>query len=229
VVVPYTTLDDLTRWSLERDGLRPRYVDVSDHDWAYWRLLCELWEAQQTVVIVEHDIVAPPGAVRAMLDCPRDWCAHEYRMGHLFGTGLGLTKLSGAIMARTPTAVSRILPQHRGWAALDSIVLATLTRNGEAEHVHQPRAGHLHYADDGTDLRPTVKRRNATLTTLLYVGTGRYLDGIPRRDFDTDDPDVVVRCVESGLYVTPDEPAAPAADEPAPAAVEPEPVAPADE
>jgi hypothetical protein len=74
-----------------------------------------------------------------------------------------------------------------------------------------------------------VKRRNATLTTLLYVGTGRYLDGIPRRDFDTDDPDMVVRCVESGLYVTLDEPAAPAADEPAPAAVEPEPVAPADE
>jgi hypothetical protein len=179
------------------------------------------------VVIVEHDIVPPAGAVRALLDCPRDWCAHEYRMGRWFGTGLGLTKLSGAIMARTPTAVSRILPQHRSWSALDSLVLATLARNGEEEHVHQPPAEHLHYGEDGTDLRPTVKRRNVTLKTLLYVGAGRYLNGVPARDFDTDDPDLLARCVESGLYVV-DEPAAPRA-EPAPeAATEPEPEPPAD-
>lgn len=40
------------------------------------------------------------------------------------------------------------------------------------------------------------------MTKLLYVGRGRYLDGIPTADFETDDAQEIALCVDSGLYVT---------------------------
>ena len=204
VVVPYTRLEPGVRKALS--GERPRYVDVSDHEWAYWRLLYDLWKRAEDVVLVEHDVIPQPGAVRALLGCPRDWCAVPYQQGKHVGTGFGCTKLTGAMMARNPDAVSRIPPQHRSWRALDSVVLGTLRRNGEEEHVHALLAAHLHYDEHGRDLRPPQSRRMAGTMRLLYVGMGRYLNHVPARDFDTDDPAMVAACLESGLYVTLPEP-----------------------
>jgi hypothetical protein len=209
VVVPFTDLAPETKAALAAERLRPRYVDVSADGWDYWRLVCELWSAGSMFALVEHDVVPPPGAVRAMLACPRDWCAHEYKQGSLVGTAFGCTKFSAAIIARHPDAVSRILPQHRGWDGLDSMVIGTLHRNGEVEHVHQPPAWHLHYPDGWTPAQPRARRRNAKMSHLSYVGTGRYLNGIPTADFDTDDPVTIAICLESGLYVLPTPPVIP--------------------
>ena len=221
VVVPFTDLAPQTREALEADGIAARYVYVGDHEWAYWRLLSSIWAAQKTVLLIEHDIVVAPGVVQALLDCERDWCAALYQMGQHVGTGFGCTKLSGSLMVRMPTVVSRILPQHRSWTALDSIVLGTLRRNGVEEHVHGDlTATHLHYDAGGRDLRPRQPdRRMAQTMRMLYVGTGRYLNGVPTADFDTDDPALVARCLGSGLYVTLPEPEEQApAPEPVPAA-----------
>ena len=196
VVVPYTDLAPAVRAALEADGLRVRYADVSADDRAYWRLLYGIWAAGRTVAIVEHDVVPPPGGVRGLLDCPRDWCSIPYDMGGIEGTALGCVKIGAAVMARTPNAVSRILPEHQGWLSLDSMVLGTLRRNGEPEHVHDGRAEHLHrYGAE-----PVRDRRNETATRLYYVGDARYLDGVPRTDFETDDPALIALCVGSGLY-----------------------------
>jgi len=214
VICPYADLRSEVRQALR--GLHPRYVDVSDHEWAYWRLLLRLWERAETLVIVEHDVVPQPGTVPALLGCAKDWCSVPYRQGQFMGTGFGCTKFSGALMARIPDAVSRILPQHRSWNALDSMVLSTLRRNGEAEHIHDLPATHLHYDEAGRDLRPTEPRRsNASMMKLRYVGAGRYLNGIPARDFETDDPQVIAVCLGSGLYATLPEPAAPKRARPA--------------
>lgn len=201
IVVPFTDLAPETKAALECDRLRPRYVDVSDDDWAYWRLLDGLWRDGATFVIVEHDIVPWPGAVRAMLDCQSDWCAYPYLMGSIEGTAFGCTKFGAGVIARQPTAVSRILPQHRGWNALDSMVTATLRRNGEPEHIHQPPVRHLRFDTGGVPMPRPAKRRNRVATRLLYVGRGRYLNGVPTSDFETDDPMIVAQALESGLYL----------------------------
>ena len=222
VVVPFTSVEPEVREALLE--FHPRYVDVSDSDWGYWRLLCDLWAGRQTFVVVEHDVVPPLGAVRALLDCPRDWCGHAYPMGAIAGTALGCVKLGAGLMERTPNAVSRILPQHRSWRALDSMVLGTLRNNGEEEHVHEGLARHLRY--ERTIVR--VGRRNKVTTRLFYVGDGRYLNGVPRADFDTDDPTQIALCVGSGLYVTEEQEPTPAEkSKPLPTwRTEPEPVEP---
>ena len=81
-------------------------------------------------------------------------------------------------------------------------------------------------------------------TILLYTGSGMYLNGVPARDFETDDAALIKECVASGLYIrveppkrpqpggaAPVESSAPApspAPQPAPSApaAEPEPVVP---
>ena len=209
VIVPFTDLAPETKVALEAERLHPRYVDVSASDWSYWELTASLWSDGREFVLIEHDVVPPPGAVRAMLACPKPWCAVPYRQGSLVGTAFGCTKFSAAIIARHPDAVSRILPQHRGWDGLDSMVIGTLRRNGEVEHVHQPPAWHLHYPDGWIPAQPRARRRNAEMTQLRYVGTGRYMTGIPTADFETDDPVVIAQCLESGLYVLPARPPVP--------------------
>lgn len=143
VVVPHVNLAPETRQALS--DVNPEYVDVSADETAYWRLMVHLWEAGETFIIVEHDIVVPPGALAAMWECPRDWCAHPYRMGSIVATALGCVKFGAGLLQRQPKAVSRILPEHRGWNALDSMIIGTLLRNGDSEHVHQPPVRHLHW------------------------------------------------------------------------------------
>lgn len=38
------------------------------------------------------------------------------------------------------------------------------------------------------------------MTRLRYVGDGRYLNGVPAVDHETDDPETIAIAVESGLY-----------------------------
>jgi len=202
VVVPWTNLAPETKAALEADGIDARYVDVSADHRDYWRLLSDVWAAAETTIIVEHDIVVPPGMVQALWDCPKDWCSAPYAMGQIEGTALGCTKFSGALMKRQRTALSRIPVEHRRWQALDSILTGTLRRNGEAEHIHGPAVRHLHY-DNGVVVpdRAALRERNRSLTKLRRIEpTGRYLTGIPASDFETDDPIVIAQCLESGLY-----------------------------
>ncbi len=88
--------------------------------------------------------------------------------------------------------------------------------------------------------RPNIRVRSAMLTKLIYTGSGHYLNGVPARDFETDDAALIKECVASGLYiriepkkapsggaaaVQPSAPAPSPAPKPAPPA-EPNPVAP---
>ena len=198
VVVPFTDLAPETRAALVADGIDARYVDVSDDHRSYWRLMLNLWEARETVILVEHDIVISPGTVADFLACPKDWCSRPYLMGAIEGTAFGCTKFSGSLMARQPTAVSRIPYQHRSWHALDSMVTGTLRRNGELEHIHGPAVRHLHWDGGVGPSRETLhRRRNSVATKLLYTGLGRYLNGVPASDFETDDPVLIAQCIET--------------------------------
>ena len=223
VVVPWTDLAPETALAVMRH--RPRYVWTGWTDESYWYLLAELWEARETVILVEHDVVPAAGTLDAMAACPHDWCACEYRCGDLYMTALGCTKFSGDLMERNPDVVNRIL--SRAWNGLDGQIVATLHMHGETEHVHGPAAWHLKWESGIAHGGATMNRRSVRAMRLLYVGNGGYLNGIPASDFDTDDPETMAQCLGSGLYIeaetvkplgkkepvaVPDEPSGPVAE-----------------
>jgi hypothetical protein len=200
VVVPWTYLDPETEAALPPGA---KLVWTGGSRYAYHDLLDWLWEEADTVLLVEHDIVPPPGALEEMAACPHEWCAVPYRCGDLLMTALGCTKIDGALMARCPDVISRI--QHREWWNLDTQIVATLRRQGAAEHIHQPPARHLKY-DRDNPASIEIRRSERTMR-LLYVGDGtRYLNGVPATDLDTEDPDVAAICLASGLYIEAEKP-----------------------
>lgn len=172
-----------------------RFIDVSADHRAYWRLLHDLWTESERFIIVEHDIVPTPEMIESLWNCPSDWCAHPYRMDDIVTTAFGLVAFGPRLLRGTSDLLERILDQHRVWSGLDSVVIAELHRRGYAEHVHEPEVVHLHQP------APPPQTRRRILTKLHYIGKGRYINGVPASDFETDDPVLVAVCLESGLYV----------------------------
>jgi hypothetical protein len=166
--------------------------NVGSSDQSYWELLVELWRGE-TFIVVEHDIVPTQEQLQEIWDCPEEWCSRPYRMGDIETTALGCTKFDSRLMRRMPDLVESILEQHRHWSGLDSMIVAGLHRRGAKEHEHLPAVLHLHEPTP-----PEPRRRE--LSKLHYVGTGRYLNGVPAADFETWDPDTIAICLESGLY-----------------------------
>jgi hypothetical protein len=56
------------------------------------------------------------------------------------------------------------------------------------------------------EVEPAVimRRRSDLATSLIYVGRGGYLNGVPAADFESDDEALVTECLDSGLYVRAD-------------------------
>lgn len=203
VVVPYTVLAPETRASVPADARRVRTGRPGD----YHRLLVRLWGARRTFILVEHDVVPRPGLLEEMWDCPRDWCAAPYRCGTIVTTALGCTKFSGQLQARNADAVTRM--KQREWFNLDGQLVGTLHQHGEAEHVHGPPVRHLKYDREPFPVDQPQIRRVTLATKLLYVGDyTKYLHAIPAADFETDDPETIAICLESGLYIQAPAPAA---------------------
>ncbi len=171
-----------------------RFVDVSSDNYAYWRLLSDLCEECETFLIVEHDMAPTRAQIDAICACPEPWCSAEYQMDDIVAAAFGFVKFDAQILGVLGVVLSSILSQHRVWSGLDSMVIAELHRRGYKEHVHQPPVRHLH------EPAPPPEQRRRILTKLHYVGKGRYINGVPASDFQTDDPQVVATCLESNLY-----------------------------
>ncbi len=144
VIVPFTRLEVPVQAALDgRDDVAFAYVGTSDD--AYWRLLRDVWGRGETFVIVEHDVVAPPGAIEAMLACPRRWCAVPYPDIGTLNVGHGLTKYDASLLADYPTLVADLHASAQHWRYLDSWVQSQLHAHfGEPlPHWHWPAADHL--------------------------------------------------------------------------------------
>lgn len=85
------------------------WIDVSADDEAYWRLLYRLWDARETVILVEQDILPTPDILAGMAACPADWCSCGYQFEDLgLFYGLGCAKFSGKLMAEYPDAIALV-------------------------------------------------------------------------------------------------------------------------
>jgi len=125
------------------DGWPVEMVNVSSDGEAYYRILADLWHSGEDFVIVEQDMVAPPGAIQSFLDCPREHCGVPYWMAlGNWGIWHGVVRYRGSLTRRTPALPESI--EHRHWGSLDSAWLNHLRLVCEEdEHWHWPAAKHL--------------------------------------------------------------------------------------
>jgi hypothetical protein len=144
VVVPFTVLRPETQAALEGENVS--YVDVSGGEDHYHWLLDELWSRGEGLLIVEHDLVAYPGAIAALRDCQADYCGVPYLVGRNFVVDLGMTKFSAALTVAYPDAVNRMTDAH--WKAQDGQLLGYLRPLRGGPHWHWPAAHHLNDCGD---------------------------------------------------------------------------------
>jgi len=149
IVVPFTNdvseplVHKATKLNLEMQGFRPRWERLNGTlaaDFAYDRLIRTLWAEGQPFIIVEHDILPWPGALRELWECECAWGAFPYYIFGQFRTQLGCTKFDPAKLGACPLPDE---PVH--WSRLDwAIITGLLDR--ETGHLHQPAVTHLNAA-----------------------------------------------------------------------------------
>lgn len=130
-------------------AVQARYVGDSDR--AYYDLLCELWAAGDSFILVEHDIAVGPATLHELAWCDNDWCACPFDYGQYGLTyGLGCVKFSAELIARNPTALIKVGvmsdPSHprRHWCRLDAWLQGVVLPNaGEQMCRHDTPVLHL--------------------------------------------------------------------------------------
>lgn len=140
IVVPYTRRRPEQEWLLRK--YEPEYVDVSKSTEAYWNLLNDLWGKQETVIIVEHDILPWPGALEELMDCPGLWCAYSYdQKGIGIFHSFGCVKFSSELMKLLPDIWNGM---DRHWSKVDQQFEWKTFQAGQRPHAHRPAVIHLH-------------------------------------------------------------------------------------
>jgi len=133
-------------------GIDFRFPEIDPVDpYAYARTFRQWWDGQGTLLWVEQDIVPPPGAFQAMLDCAEPWCSYEYHCNTATPAwGLGLCKFVDWMQIDTPTLGEQASRDYRGfqdrmhYAALNERIQQLADHMGYKVHLHEPRAEHLH-------------------------------------------------------------------------------------
>lgn len=140
VVVPHTNLHPVTKQVLESYRLPVRFVEIKDDD-AYRRLLRDLWDEDETVVLVEHDVAPWPGAIEELLACPCLWGSNSYIINGGVGIyhGLGCTKISTGLMRMLPG----LWNEAKHWSQLDRHLWFAARAIAQEPHPHRPPVIHL--------------------------------------------------------------------------------------
>ena len=125
-----------------------RYQEPFGDSALYFRLLQRAWDAGESFINVEHDIVAHNTS--GLKTCPHDWCAAPYPyLDRPRQFGLGCVKFSSALIARHPEMFAVIgtwcndkhPPQH--WCTLDAWIYQYLVGRGERRCEDHELVGHV--------------------------------------------------------------------------------------
>ena len=109
-------------------------VDVLGSDYAYYELMKELWVAQETFVVVEHDVVPEDALSQELWGCPEDYCSPTL-------VGLPCVKFGARLLQRWPGLFDDMGPVP--WGVLDSRLIAALAARGLSQrHRHHGRVWH---------------------------------------------------------------------------------------
>ena len=147
IVVPFTNLKEATQLALRQDGLQPLFEHMR-HEEDYYNLLARMWEKGETFLVVEHDIVAWPGAAQTLENCPGLWCTLPYycSVGWI-KDGLGFTKFSAELLKKYPDFLKEPFPtccrHSRYYCGLDRLIAHRAAELGIQPCVHEPGCTNL--------------------------------------------------------------------------------------
>lgn len=170
VVVPHVgDVHPDTRAVVDR-WLDVEYVCLDDDpEYGYGKLLRRLWAEQESVMVVEHDVVPWRHTIPEMALCPSPYCAAPYAWGQAVGVALGCTKFSSLFMRCYPDAaeIACRIPSVYGepghFRQLDVWLQAAVLRDlyGWQPCAHLPAVGHRNWEDTPEDapLRTRVEGR----------------------------------------------------------------------
>lgn len=107
-------------------AVREQYADYAVHfddpfpSRSYPDFIRAAWAGLGDLVIIEGDVLPPPGAIATLLACPGEWCQHELWLGdHFVDINLGLVKFSQRLQQHYPRlpddALTRQSPRPYGW------------------------------------------------------------------------------------------------------------------
>lgn len=135
IVVPTPELDCPAARALRMEGVAvvERYLPGP---LSYGRLFTDLWEGGEPFVIVEWDIIPWPGAVQALLDCPKPWCTYRYPLHR------GKLAKSFGIGKYCPSGSAPSNWTSTEWRLLDGAVLPVVQFRLGRQHVHEPPVAH---------------------------------------------------------------------------------------
>lgn len=138
VVVAAIDADPIALRALLTEGILPEVVRCDGDDFAYSRLLTDLWRGGEPFCLLEHDVVPYPGAIGALFVCPEPWCGYQYA-GVAEG-GLGCVRFGAKLLATDLT------PAWAGvhWSDLDGLVTRTIGGHLRRPlyHRHTPDLAH---------------------------------------------------------------------------------------
>jgi len=144
------------RLNLLMQGISPTYVDLKetlDADFAYDRLIRNLWRQGDPFVLVEHDILPWPGAILQLWECEHPWCGFEYMVKGELRSYLGCVKFDPSRLGPCPLPTEPLV-----WTSLDLEIIRTLSERGHPGHLHRPAVAHLNYGHQRITNRAGVMR-----------------------------------------------------------------------
>jgi len=141
IVCPYAEVHPATSRALRRASAE--FHDVSGDDYAYWRLLRDLWAAGEAFIVVEHDIEPSAVQLRELAACPRPLCTFEYLYrGSAAVSALGCTKFGQQLLRRQLQWTFQLgaldFAGHPKWRDAQAYLLSQLP----PAHVHEGLVRH---------------------------------------------------------------------------------------
>jgi hypothetical protein len=136
IFIPYTEIQPATLISLIGYTYTPVKVE-GEYGYSYY--FRDRWRSGKTFINLEHDIVVYPGALKALWDCPREWCVYDYHLPvhwernlehETRGIPLGCMKISAEMISKTKDLWDVPVP----WSYCDF----RLTGCGLNVHQHHP-------------------------------------------------------------------------------------------
>lgn len=103
----------------------------------------ERWREGKTFINIEQDIVPWPGAIKAIWDCPQEWCVYDMHLpchwgrnleNEVNGIPLGCMKISAEVIKKTPG----IWDEPVKWTVMDIHLTKQFLKRGLKVHQHHP-------------------------------------------------------------------------------------------
>lgn len=140
VYVPFTRINKTQMGVFAMENIGPHWMPMVD-DEAYWRLLSDQWRKGGKFLVVEHDILPWPGALRELWDCPEPWCSMPYYLQSGIGYAFGCTKFDPA---RMPEMAEALTVVDRYWYNLDTSLISYVRDTFGVKVHHHPGPPVIH-------------------------------------------------------------------------------------